>query len=149
MLQRLRLCRASDTVFRREIDSRRQWGYGTCYGDSFPTAKECRGRATKVKCACGLINVWNYFKHSIGIWCTVNKKYVNDYIISICDIHTAITHCFCLSFPKSIGTSNTLNYHTHNTRMSSSHYCMSIFSTLPCPHTQLWNVIVSLLYVHI
>ena len=26
---------------RREIDSRRQWGYGTCYGDSFPTAKEC------------------------------------------------------------------------------------------------------------
>ena len=34
MLQRLRLCRTSDTVFRREIDSRRQWGYGTCYGDS-------------------------------------------------------------------------------------------------------------------
>ena len=32
MLQRLRLCRTSDTVFRREIDSRRQWGYGTCYG---------------------------------------------------------------------------------------------------------------------
>ena len=28
----LRLCRTSDTVFRREIDSRRQWGYGTCYG---------------------------------------------------------------------------------------------------------------------
>ena len=24
--------RTSDTVFRREIDSRRQWGYGTCYG---------------------------------------------------------------------------------------------------------------------
>ena len=41
VLQRLRLCRASDTVFRREIDSQRQWGYGTCYGDSFPTAKEC------------------------------------------------------------------------------------------------------------
>ena len=32
MLQRLRLGRTSDTVFRREIDSRRQWGYGTCYG---------------------------------------------------------------------------------------------------------------------
>ena len=32
MLQRLRLCRTSDTVFRREIDSLRQWGYGTCYG---------------------------------------------------------------------------------------------------------------------
>ena len=32
VLQRLRLCRTSDTVFRREIDSRRQWGYGTCYG---------------------------------------------------------------------------------------------------------------------
>ena len=41
VLQRLRLCRTSDTVFRREIDSRRQWGYGTCYGDSFPSAKEC------------------------------------------------------------------------------------------------------------
>ena len=41
MLQRLRLCRTSDTVFRREIDSRRQWGNGTCYGDSFPSAKEC------------------------------------------------------------------------------------------------------------
>ena len=34
-------CRASDTVFRREIDSQRQWDYGTCYGDCFPTAKEC------------------------------------------------------------------------------------------------------------
>ena len=32
VLQRLRFCRKSDTVFRREIDSRRQWGYGTCYG---------------------------------------------------------------------------------------------------------------------
>ena len=32
VLQRLRLGRTSDTVFRREIDSRRQWGYGTCYG---------------------------------------------------------------------------------------------------------------------
>ena len=32
VLQRLRLCRTSDTVFRREIDSRRQWGYRTCYG---------------------------------------------------------------------------------------------------------------------
>ena len=32
VLQRLRLCRTSDTVFRREIDSRQQWGYGTCYG---------------------------------------------------------------------------------------------------------------------
>ena len=31
----------SDTVFRREIGSRRQWGYGTCYGGSFPAAKEC------------------------------------------------------------------------------------------------------------
>ena len=41
VLQRLRLCRASDTVFRREIDSRRQWGYGTCYGDSFPAVKKC------------------------------------------------------------------------------------------------------------
>ena len=41
VLQRLWLCRASDTVFRREIDSQRQWGYGTCYGDSFPAAKEC------------------------------------------------------------------------------------------------------------
>ena len=41
VLQRLRLCRASDTVFRREIDSQRQWGYGTCYGDCFPAAKEC------------------------------------------------------------------------------------------------------------
>ena len=41
MLQRLRLCRTSDTVFRREIDSRRQWDYGTGYGDSFPAAKEC------------------------------------------------------------------------------------------------------------
>ena len=41
VLQRLRLCRTSDTVFRREIDSQRQWGYGTCYGDSFPAAKEC------------------------------------------------------------------------------------------------------------
>ena len=38
----VRLCRASDTVFRREIDSQRQWGYGTCYSDSFPAAKECR-----------------------------------------------------------------------------------------------------------
>ena len=36
VLQRLRLCRTSDTVFRREIDSRRQWGYGTFHGDSFP-----------------------------------------------------------------------------------------------------------------
>ena len=41
VLQRLWLCRMSDTVFRREIDSRRQWGYGTCYGGSFPAAKEC------------------------------------------------------------------------------------------------------------
>ena len=32
VLQRLRLCRTSDTIFRREIDSRRPWGYGTCYG---------------------------------------------------------------------------------------------------------------------
>ena len=40
VLQRIRLCRASDTVFRREIDSQRQWGYGTCYGDSFP---RCEG----------------------------------------------------------------------------------------------------------
>ena len=31
VLQRLRPCRTSDTVFRREIDSRRQWDYGTCY----------------------------------------------------------------------------------------------------------------------
>ena len=31
----------SDTVFRSEIDSRWQWGYGTCYGGSFPVAKEC------------------------------------------------------------------------------------------------------------
>ena len=46
MLQRLRLCRASDTVFRREIDSQRQWGYGTCYGDCFPAAKECTGKYT-------------------------------------------------------------------------------------------------------
>ena len=38
MLQGLRLGRTSDTVFRREMDSRRQWGYGTCY--SFHTAKE-------------------------------------------------------------------------------------------------------------
>ena len=30
-----------DTVFRREMDSWRQWGYGTCYGDSFPATKEC------------------------------------------------------------------------------------------------------------
>ena len=44
VLQRLRLCRASDTVFRREIDSQRQWGYGTCYSDSFPAAKECTRR---------------------------------------------------------------------------------------------------------
>ena len=42
VLLRLRLCRTSDTVFRREIDSQRQWGYGTCYGGSFPAAKECR-----------------------------------------------------------------------------------------------------------
>ena len=42
VLQRLRLCRTSDTVFRREIDSLRQWGYGTCYGGIVsPTAKEC------------------------------------------------------------------------------------------------------------
>ena len=41
VLQRLQLCRASDTVFRREIDSQRQWGYGTWYGDSFPAGKEC------------------------------------------------------------------------------------------------------------
>ena len=42
VLQRLRLCRTSDTVFRREIDSRRQWGYGTWYGGIVsPTAKEC------------------------------------------------------------------------------------------------------------
>ena len=41
VLQRLRLCRTSDTLFRREIDSRRQWAYGICYGDSFPAAKEC------------------------------------------------------------------------------------------------------------
>ena len=40
VLQRLWFCRASDTVFRREIDSQRQWGYGTCYGDSFP---RCEG----------------------------------------------------------------------------------------------------------
>ena len=46
MLQRLRLCRASDTVFRREIDSQRQWDYGTCYGDSFPAAKECTNIGT-------------------------------------------------------------------------------------------------------
>ena len=39
VLQRLRLCRTSGTVFRREIDSQRQWGYGTCCGDCFPTAK--------------------------------------------------------------------------------------------------------------
>ena len=32
VLQQLRLRRTSDTVFRRETDSRRQWGYGTCYG---------------------------------------------------------------------------------------------------------------------
>ena len=36
VLQRLWLCRTTDTVFRREIGSRRQWGYGTWYGDSFP-----------------------------------------------------------------------------------------------------------------
>ena len=40
VLQRLRLCGASDTVFRREIDSQQQWGYGTCYSDSFP---RCEG----------------------------------------------------------------------------------------------------------
>ena len=39
VLHRLRLCRTSDTVFRREIDSRRQWGYGTCYGGSFPACE--------------------------------------------------------------------------------------------------------------
>ena len=36
VLQRLWLCRTTDTVFRREIGSRRQWGYGTWYGDNFP-----------------------------------------------------------------------------------------------------------------
>ena len=58
MLQRLWLCRASDTVFRREIDSQRQWGYGTCYGDSFPAAKECKATsADLVKCK---VNVMQY-----------------------------------------------------------------------------------------
>ena len=50
VLQRLRLCRTSDTVFRGEIDSRRQWGYGTCYGERFPAAKECNG--THIKWVC-------------------------------------------------------------------------------------------------
>ena len=53
VLQRLRLCRASDTVFRREVDSQRQWGYGTCYGDSFPAAKECRYWLAGVTGMCG------------------------------------------------------------------------------------------------
>ena len=47
VLQRLRLCRASDTVFRREIDSQRQWGYGTCYGDCFPAVKECSSSSSR------------------------------------------------------------------------------------------------------
>ena len=55
VLQRLRLCRSSDTAFRREIDSQRQWGYGTCYGDSFPAAKEC---SPCVKCAGSLDYNW-------------------------------------------------------------------------------------------
>ena len=46
LLQRLRLCRASGTVFRREIDSQRQWGYGTCCGNSFPSAKECNKKTS-------------------------------------------------------------------------------------------------------
>ena len=49
VLQRLWLCRASDTVFRREIDSQRQWGYATCYGDCFPAAKECNRHSTYPK----------------------------------------------------------------------------------------------------
>ena len=36
VLQRLWLCRTTDSVFRREIGSRRQLGYGIWYGDSFP-----------------------------------------------------------------------------------------------------------------
>ena len=36
VLQRLRLAVTSNTVFRREIDSRRQWGYRTLHGVSFP-----------------------------------------------------------------------------------------------------------------
>ena len=61
VLQRLRLCRASDTVFRREIDSQRQWGYGTCYGDSFPTAKECSTVQATLK-------VWRSVNLCLSMW---------------------------------------------------------------------------------
>ena len=45
-LQSVRYCFPTYNI---EIDSQRQWGYGTCYGDSFPAAKECKlylGRGT-------------------------------------------------------------------------------------------------------
>ena len=41
VLQRLWLYRMSDAVFWLKIDSWWQWGYGTCHGNSFPTAQKC------------------------------------------------------------------------------------------------------------
>ena len=55
MLQRFRLCRTSDTVFQCEIHSWRQWGCGTCHGDSLTSCcigvhKTSRGLSKNIQC---------------------------------------------------------------------------------------------------
>ena len=55
VLQRLRLCRTSNTVFRREIDSRRQWGYGTCYGGIVSPLRRSVMDPMDSECACTLV----------------------------------------------------------------------------------------------
>ena len=77
VLQRLRLCRTSDTVFRRELDSRRQWGYGTCYGGIVSPLRRsvvhCHQNDTMLS---QLINMYNkYSWKSVTIrWIMVQSK---------------------------------------------------------------------------
>ena len=85
VLQRLRLCRASDTVFRREIDSRRQWGYGTCYGDSFPTAKECRANGAHKSTHTVCLKWHQSRSHELITWTFRDRTCCNVYV-------TARTH---------------------------------------------------------
>ena len=70
VLQRLRLCRTSDTVFRREIDSRRQWGYGSCYGGIISPLRRSVLQRQLLRWSQHLVLVANSYSASHDNWCT-------------------------------------------------------------------------------
>ena len=72
------------TVFRREIDSQRQWGYGTCYGDCFPAVKECSSRNISATFEMSSIHLFAEF-----LWLHCNRVfYCKNCIISLTDVRS-------------------------------------------------------------